>query len=70
VIKNETPVGVVSSGTLSPCLNTGIALAYVNHDAREVGSNVDILIRGKPVSSTIVKPPFVKKDWLSTQEQH
>ena len=45
-------------------------MVYMNHDAREVGSSVDIQIRGKPVSSTIVKPPFVKKDWLATQEQH
>jgi len=70
VLKDGSSVGVVSSGTLSPCLNKGVAMAYLNHDAREVGSTVDILIRGKPVASTIVKPPFVKKDWLATQEQH
>jgi aminomethyltransferase len=70
VVKDGKPVGQISSGTLSPCLNKGIAMAYMDHDAREVGSTVDIDIRGKPVSSRIVKPPFVKKDWLSTQEQH
>ena len=60
-------VGTVSSGTISPCLNKGIALAYVNPDEREVGSQLDIVIRGKNIKSTIVKSPFVKKDWISTQ---
>ena len=68
VVKDGKPVGIVSSGTLSPCLNKGIAMSYIDHDAREVGSTVDIHIRGKAVSSTIVKPPFVKKDWLTTWE--
>ncbi len=54
-------VGIVSSGTLSPCLNTGIAMAYVNQDFRTIGQNLDILIRGKPIKASVVKMPFVKK---------
>lgn len=54
-------VGIVSSGTLSPCLNTGIAMAYVNQDYRTIGQNLEILIRGKPIKARVVKMPFVKK---------
>ncbi len=51
-------VGVTSSGTFSPTLKVGIALARV---AREVavGDAVQILVRGRPVAAEVVKLPFV-----------
>ncbi|OYT29206.1 glycine cleavage system protein T [Thermoplasmatales archaeon ex4572_165] len=67
VKKDGKIVGMISSGTISPCLNKGIALAYVDPDERKIGSELDIVIRGKNIKSTIVKSPFVKKDWISTQ---
>ena len=63
--KDGKPVGVVTSGTLSPCLNKGIAMGYVAHDSREPGSILDIIVRDKLVKSKVVKPPFVPKDWVS-----
>jgi aminomethyltransferase len=63
--KDGKHVGVVTSGTLSPCLNIGIAMGYVRHDSREPGSELDIMVREKPVKSKVVKPPFVPKDWAS-----
>jgi len=54
-------VGSVSSGTLSPCLNTGIAMAYVNQEYCSIGQSLEILIRGKPIKASVVKMPFVKK---------
>jgi aminomethyltransferase len=56
-------VGVVSSGTMSPCLNTGIAMGYVHPKYREKETILEIMIRGKPVKAKVVKPPFVSKDW-------
>jgi aminomethyltransferase len=67
--KDGKTVGVVTSGTLSPCLNTGIAMGYVNADAREVGSILDIVVREKPVKAKVIKPPFVPKDWAQRQEE-
>ena len=63
VQKEGKKVGIVSSGTMSPCLSKGIAMAYVEPDCREAGSTLDILIRDKKIKSEIVKPPFVDKDW-------
>ena len=60
-------IGVVSSGTMSPCLNTGIAMGYCHPEYREKDSINDIIIRGKPVKSKVVKPPFVSKDWINSQ---
>jgi aminomethyltransferase len=59
--KDRKKVGKVTSGTMSPCLETGIAMAYVHPDYREKDSILNIIIRNKPVKAKIVKPPFVKK---------
>jgi aminomethyltransferase len=56
-------IGLVTSGTLSPCLNTGIAMGYVHPDFREKDSILEIIVRGKVVKAKVVKPPFVPKDW-------
>jgi len=56
-------VGLVTSGSLSPCLNTGIAMGYCHPDYREKDSILDIMVRNKPVKARVVKPPMVPKDW-------
>lgn len=63
IYKNETKIGIVTSGTLSPCLNTGIAMGYMKPEFRNIDDNVEVLIRNKMVQTKIVKPPFVKKEW-------
>ncbi len=63
VIKDGEQIGLVTSGTLSPCLNNGIAMAYVQPEYREVDDTLEIRIRNTLVPAKIVKPPFVKKDW-------
>jgi glycine cleavage system T protein (aminomethyltransferase) len=65
--KEGATVGIVTSGTLSPCLNIGIAMGYVAHDKREPGSTLDIIVRDKPIQAKIIKPPFVPKDWATKQ---
>ncbi|RLF25398.1 MAG: glycine cleavage system aminomethyltransferase GcvT [Thermoplasmata archaeon] len=62
VEKNGERVGRVSSGGLSPCLNVGIAMAYVKTDYRKIGNTLDIVIRDKRVEAEVVKPPFVGKE--------
>ena len=52
-------IGVVTSGTLSPVLKEGIALAYVDAPHAPVGTKLDVLVREKPVAAEVVKLPFV-----------
>lgn len=52
-------IGVVTSGTFSPTLRVGIALALVDSDL-SIGDEVLIDIRGRASSSTIVELPFVQ----------
>ena len=65
--KDGKTVGKVTSGTLSSCLNTGIAMGYVHPDFREKESILDVIVRDKPIKAKVVKPPFVPKDWA---QQH
>jgi len=68
--KDEEKVGMVTSGTLSPCLNTGIALGYVRPAFRDVDNTLDIVVRNKCVKAKVIKPPFVKKEWLQEQKKN
>ncbi|MEO0080194.1 MAG: glycine cleavage system aminomethyltransferase GcvT [candidate division WOR-3 bacterium] len=53
-------VGQVTSGTLSPSLNKGIALGYVRHDCSQPGTSLTVEVRGKRAPAVVVKPPFYK----------
>jgi len=61
VIVDGSTVGEVTSGSFSPTLNKGIALARV---VAGIGTECQIDIRGKLVKAQVVKPPFVKKNSL------
>jgi len=50
--------GVITSGTFSPTLKQGIALALLAPNI-EIGSTVEIDIRGRVSTAKVVKPPFV-----------
>lgn len=54
-------VGFVTSGTFSPTLKAGIALALVEPDI-ELGAHVAIDIRGRAIAAEIVKIPFVESN--------
>lgn len=56
----EEQVGVVTSGTMSPSLRVGIALALLRPDCCEVGRSLQVGIRQKRLGCQVVKTPFVK----------
>lgn len=57
----DKPVGMVTSGNLSPILQKGIGLAYVDPAYTETGTTFDVEIRGKRVPARVVALPFYKK---------
>jgi aminomethyltransferase len=62
VFVGDQLVGEVTSGTFSPTLGTGIALAYVwPGDVVDLGQEVEVDIRGRRGVATVVKPPFVDR---------
>ena len=51
-------IGTVTSGTFSPTLGAGIALALLSGASE--GDAVSIDVRGRSVAADVVRPPFVK----------
>ena len=62
VLSGQARVGEVTSGTFSPVLGCGIALAYLAPaDGFGPGTQVEVDIRGRRAPATVVRPPFVKR---------
>ncbi len=62
ILRDGKPIGVLTSGGLSPSLQTGMGLGLVSASEAVVGNSVDIEIRGKYVSASIVKKPIYRKN--------
>ena len=54
-------VGVVTSGVHSPSLDKGIGMGWIEAGLSKAGTAIDIMVRGKPLTAEIVRPPFYKQ---------
>lgn len=61
VLKDGNVVGEVTSGQPSPTLGYPIALAYVDVALAEVGTALDVDLRGKPQPFEVVDLPFYSR---------
>ena len=61
--KDRKTVGVVTSGTHSPSLKYGIAIAYISKELATIGNTVDVCIRDQKVPHEIVPTPFYKRPY-------
>ena len=61
VFQNGERIGEATSGTLSPSLNYGIGMAYIDAAHVKIGAQIDIEIRGKKFPAIIEKKPLYKK---------
>jgi aminomethyltransferase len=52
------PIGVVTSGGFGPSVNGPIAMGYVARTHAAVGTPIDLMVRGKPLSARVVTLPF------------
>ncbi len=59
VLANGQEVGIVTSGVFSPHLNTAIAMAYVAVEWAQIGTKVQVLVRGQPQDAEVVPMPFL-----------
>jgi aminomethyltransferase len=62
VLAAGEPAGVVTSGTLSPCLERGIGMAYVRADLAEPGTEIAIDVRGRRRPARVESRPLYAKD--------
>jgi aminomethyltransferase len=54
--------GVVTSGSLSPCLDVGIGMAYVPVGAAAPGTELEVDVRGKPRAAEVREKPLYRKE--------
>jgi aminomethyltransferase len=65
IARQSNPVaggGEVTSGTLSPCLQVGIGLAYVPAERAGTGTRLEIDVRGKMRPAVVKDKPLYRKD--------
>ncbi|WP_327141136.1 glycine cleavage system aminomethyltransferase GcvT [Nocardia sp. NBC_01327] len=61
VMRGDEQVGETTSGTFSPTLKVGIALALLDTAAGiQPGDEVEVDVRGRRLKCEVVKPPFVE----------
>jgi aminomethyltransferase len=61
VLRGDTPVGVVTSGTQTPFLKKAIGMAMVPVDLTELGTPLVIDVRGRRAAARIVPEPFYRR---------
>ncbi len=59
VLKDDIEVGLTTSGTFSPTLKNGIALALVDTEIK-LGDQLELDVRGRRLKVEVVKLPFVQ----------
>ena len=61
-VRTEHGEGIVTSGSLSPCLEVGIGMAYVPVAAAEPGTELDVDVRGKSRAAEVREKPLYRKE--------
>ncbi|NBQ93537.1 MAG: glycine cleavage system aminomethyltransferase GcvT [Micrococcales bacterium] len=59
--KDNNLIGQITSGALSPTLGYPVAMAYVAKEFSQLGTEVEVDIRGTRLTMTVVKLPFYKR---------
>jgi aminomethyltransferase len=61
VLRNGETVGRVTSGGFSPTLDTSIGMAYVPTELSDVGTSLEVEVRGRPLPVSVVRRPFYRR---------
>lgn len=62
ILADGTPVGTITSGTLSPSIDRGIGLGYVPTELAAPGTVLQVDVRGRVRDADVVPLPFYKKE--------
>jgi len=61
VYVGEEKIGHTTSGTFSPLLKTSIAMALIDKRYSEIGTVVEVDVRGRKLKAEVVEMPFYKR---------
>lgn len=62
VMKDNIKLGEITSGTLSPILKKGIAMSYVPPLSSEIGTKIEVEVRGRLAEAEISTMPFYDQE--------
>ena len=56
-------IGVITSGGFGPTVNAPIAMGYVETAFADVGTQVNLIVRGQAMPAQIIKLPFIPNNF-------
>jgi len=59
-------IGEITSGGYGPSVGGPVAMGYVTSAFTEPGTAVNLMVRGKAMSATVVKLPFVEQRYFKS----
>jgi aminomethyltransferase len=62
ILVDGSAAGVVTSGTMSPCLDIGIGMGYVPVEASAPGTKIEVDVRGKLRPAEVRERPLYRKE--------
>jgi aminomethyltransferase len=65
--KNGRVIGRITSGGFGPTLNAPVAMGYVEKAFSADGTQVDLIVRGKPMPAAVAPMPFVPHRYKRVQ---
>jgi len=57
-------IGIITSGTFGPSVNSPVAMGYIKRNFSEVNKKILLEIRGKKHDAAVSKLPFYKKSYV------
>ena len=61
---DDNEIGFVTSGTFGPSVNAPVAMGYVKSEFSEIGTSIQLEVRGKKYGGKISELPFYKKSYV------
>ena len=57
-------IGLITSGTFGPSVNASVAMGYINSEFSEIGTKIQLEVRGKKHGGKVSELPFFKKSYV------
>ena len=57
-------IGLITSGTFGPSVNASVAMGYINSKFSEIGTKIQLEVRGKKHIGKVSELPFFKKSYV------
>ena len=57
-------IGLITSGTFGPSVNAPVAMGYINSNFAEIGTKIQLEVRGKKYGGKVSELPFFKKSYV------